>query len=52
MAPVDLVASIGGEQHHAAPDETSRRIVEELACRAVSPVDVVEHEEQAAIARP
>ena len=52
MAPVDLVASIGGEQHHAALDEAPRGVVEELARRAVRPVDVVEHEEQSAIARP
>jgi hypothetical protein len=28
MAPVDLVASIGGQQHHATSDEAPRRVVE------------------------
>ena len=52
MPPVELVASVGGQEHHAASREPPRRVVEELARRAVRPVDVVEHEEQASILGP
>jgi len=52
MAPVELVAPVRGEHHHPAPDEPSCHVVEKLTRRAVGPVDVVEDEEQAAIAGP
>ena len=52
VAAIELVAPVGGEKHHPALREPPGRVVEELACRAVGPVDVVEDEEQAAVRAP
>jgi hypothetical protein len=52
VAPVELVASVGGEKHHPAPDEPPCHVVEQLTRRAVGPVDVIEDEEQAAVTGP
>jgi hypothetical protein len=52
MGPVELVASIGGEQHHTASRQPPCGVVEQVTGRAVGPVDVVEHEQQPTITRP
>ena len=52
MGPVELVAPIGGKQHHPASDEPAGHVVEQVAGRAVGPVNVVENDEQPTLARP
>ena len=52
VAPVELVAAMDREQHHPAPDEAPGDVVQQLARRAVGPVDVVEHQHQTPIAGP
>jgi hypothetical protein len=52
MAPVELVASVGGKQHHPAVRQPPRDVVEQVARGAVGPVDVIENEKQPTIASP
>ncbi len=52
VGAVELVAPVGGEQHHAAPCESTRGVLEQLAGRAVGPVEVVEDEQLGARVRP
>jgi hypothetical protein len=52
VSAVQLVASIRREDHDAAVDEPARDVVQQVAGRAVRPVDVVEHEEQRPLPRP
>jgi hypothetical protein len=52
MAPIELVAPVSGEHHHPAVGHPPRDVVEQVARRAVGPVDVVEDQEQPALASP
>ena len=52
VEPVELVASVGREQHHAALREAPGRVFEQLTCGAVRPVNVVEDDKQGVRAGP
>ena len=52
VKPVELVAPVCREQHHPALRETPGCVLEQLTCRAVGPVDVIEDDEQGVRAGP
>jgi len=52
VQPSELVAAVRREHHHAAAHESPRDVVEQVTRRAVRPVDVVDDDEQAALAGP
>src|SRR3954447_8332282 len=49
MAPVELVAAVGDEDHRRESGEAAGEVVEELQRRIVGPMDILDDQQQGSI---